>query len=86
MSIQAERSEMHDLIETLTEEQLDAAKRYVEFVRSGYGDMLLWVLDTAPEDDEPVTPEEEAAIAEAREDIARGRVVSGEAIKRLYPA
>jgi len=83
MSIQAERSEMHDLIETLTEEQLVAAKRYVEFLRSGYTDMLEWVLDTAPEDDEASSPEEDAEAEQARQEYLRGETIPAEEVKRL---
>jgi hypothetical protein len=36
------------------------------------GDSLTRLLDNAPEDDEPVTPEEEALVQEARDEIARG--------------
>ncbi len=39
-------------------------------------------LDNAPIDDEPETPEEAAAVAEARESVARGEVVSHEEMKR----
>ena len=35
-------------------------------------DSLTRLLDSAPEDDEPVTPEEEALVQEARDEIARG--------------
>jgi hypothetical protein len=37
-------------------------------------DPVLRAFMEAPDDDEPVTPEEEAAIAEAREAVARGEV------------
>ena len=34
------------------------------------------------EDDEPETPEEAAAVEQARQDIARGDVISHEALRR----
>jgi O6-methylguanine-DNA--protein-cysteine methyltransferase len=40
------------------------------------------LLDNAPIDDEPETDEEREAVAEAREEIARGEVISAEEIKR----
>ena len=83
MAVQTARAELHDLIDSLSDEQVVEARRYVEFLRSGYTDMLSWVLDTAPLDDEPTTPEEEEAVAEAREALRRGETVSAEEAKRL---
>jgi hypothetical protein len=37
-------------------------------------DPLLWTLEAAPEADEPLTTEDAAAIAEARDEVARGEV------------
>ncbi|MHB8576241.1 MAG: hypothetical protein ACYDCQ_13025, partial [Dehalococcoidia bacterium] len=45
-------------------------------------DPLERALLTAPFDDEPETDEERAAVAEAREDIAAGRVMSGAELRR----
>ena len=42
------------------------------------------VLRDAPIDDEPVTDEDLAAIAEASADIAAGRVISHEEIRREF--
>jgi hypothetical protein len=39
-------------------------------------------LDSCPEDDEPLTPDEQAALVESEADIAGGRTVSFEEIKR----
>jgi hypothetical protein len=39
-------------------------------------DSLTELLDNAPEDDEPITPEEEALVQEARDEIARGDTIS----------
>jgi hypothetical protein len=41
-------------------------------------------LALAPEDDEPETDEERAAVAEAKEALARGEVVSHADIKREF--
>ena len=83
MAVQTARAELHDLIDSLSDEQLVEARRYVEFIKSGYTDMRSWVLDTAPLDDEPTTPEEEDAVAEARAALRRGETVSAEEAKRL---
>ena len=45
-------------------------------------DPLLLVLATAPLEDEEITPEEETAVAEAREEVARGEVYSLDEVKR----
>jgi hypothetical protein len=34
------RDRVHELVDTLTDEELVRAQRYIEFVRSGYTDML----------------------------------------------
>lgn len=46
------------------------------------GDPVLRSLMNAPLDDEPLTPEEEEAIAEAEEDIRLGRVVTSAELRR----
>lgn len=79
----ATRKYLHDLVDRLPEENLMAARRSLEYVKSGYTDHLSWLLDNAPVDDEPTTPEDEAAIAEAREQIRRGETFTAEEIKRL---
>jgi hypothetical protein len=45
-------------------------------------DPVLYSLFTAPEDDEPETDEERAAVAKAREDIAAGRVMTTAELRR----
>ncbi len=76
------REELHQLIDTLPERGLEEARRYLEALREAQGDALLARLLLAPEDDEPLTAEEEAALAEAYEDIAAGRVMTHEELKR----
>jgi len=45
---------------------------------------MLLAFANAPEDDEPWTKEDEAAVAESRTDFAAGRTVSHEEILRKY--
>jgi hypothetical protein len=45
-------------------------------------DPALRSLMNAPEDDEPVTPEQEEAVREAIEDVAAGRLHSVEEVKQ----
>jgi PHD/YefM family antitoxin component YafN of YafNO toxin-antitoxin module len=47
-------------------------------------DPLAELLENAPLDDEPTTPEEEEGLREAREQVARGEVVSAEEIRREF--
>ena len=42
----------------------------------------LWSLRDAPADDEPLTAEDEAALAEAERDVAQGRVVPHDEARR----
>ena len=44
-------------------------------------DPVLKALLEAPQDDEPLSKDEEQAISEAKEDLKRGRVVSSEAVR-----
>lgn len=69
------------LADELSEPQMDDILRYAARQRE---DPLLRAIANAPEDDEPLTPEEEAAIDEGRADIAAGRTVSLEDVERQY--
>jgi len=77
------RDELHALVDQLPDEELDTAHRFVEYLRH-HGDPLLKKLMDAPLDDEPVTEEEEALVAEAREELARGETIAHEEIKREF--
>lgn len=52
-------------------------------VRVRAGDLMIRVLDAAPEDDEPADPEEEAGAEEARQQYFRGEGLTAEEAKRL---
>jgi hypothetical protein len=72
-------------VEELTEQEAEAT---LDFIASrGHDDFDRW-LDSRPEHDEPLTDEERAALAESAADIAAGRTISFEEIKREfgYPA
>lgn len=66
------RDEVRRLVEELPEEELHAAKRFLEFLRDRGGDPLPRALAEAPEDDEPETEEERRAAEEAWADYLRG--------------
>lgn len=77
------RAELHELVDKLPDQELHAAHRFIEYLRDR-GDPLLRKLMDAPIDDEPETEEEEALVAEAREELARGETIAFEEIKREF--
>jgi predicted transcriptional regulator len=78
------RERLHSLVDSLAEDEVPVAIRFLEFLESDAPSSRLWSFEDAPVDDEPLTEEEQRAMAEAEEDIAQGRVVShAEARRRL---
>lgn len=71
---------LRERIETLSEREAERTLRLLDDIR----DPLTVMLDDAPIDDEPVTPEEEAAVAEANADIAAGRTVPFDEVLREF--
>jgi hypothetical protein len=79
------KEELHRLVEELPECELHAAKRFLEYLGAVALDPVLRAFLKAPEDDEPVTEEEEAAIAEAKAEIDRGEGIPWEVVEaRLF--
>jgi hypothetical protein len=72
------KADLHRLVDALPTESVEAVGRWLERVAE---DPMIAVLDTAPWDDEPSTPEEEAALAEARAGIARGEGIGLDEVK-----
>lgn len=78
------KERLHLLIEALPDHDLAIAHRFLEHLQSSASDPLLLALLNAPYDDESEAPEEATELAEARADLAAGRVVEhGEARRRL---
>lgn len=75
------KKELHRLVDELPDRDLYAAKRFLAYLRNTR-DPLVQKLIEAPYDDEPLTPEEEAAVQEAWEAVARGEVLSDEELRR----
>ncbi len=75
------REKLHRLVDDLAENELVPTLRLVQSQRH---DPVLQALAHAPEDDEPWTDQDEAAVAESRADIAAGRMVSHEEMLRKY--
>jgi predicted transcriptional regulator len=68
------RAQVGDLSEQETEATLD-------FIASRGQSFAEW-LDARPEDDEPLSADDQAALAESDADIAAGRTVSYEEVKQ----
>ncbi|HEY6320229.1 MAG TPA: hypothetical protein VJA16_01590 [Thermoanaerobaculia bacterium] len=79
----APRDNLHRLVDTLPESELERAERVLE-VRRQVAEPFYRPLEDVPLDDEPETPEERDAIEEARGDVAAGRVIPHEEVKRRW--
>lgn len=66
------KEELLQRVQTFSEDEAADALRLLD---QGT-DSLTRLLDNAPEDDEPTTPEEEELVQEARDEIARGETIS----------
>ena len=75
------RDTLHDLIDRLPEEELPAAKRFLEYlaVSPAYRTAL-----SVPLDDEPVTEGDISAIERARDEVRDGEVVPYDEILREF--
>jgi len=78
------KEKLRETVEDLSEAEAAAALDYIARHRNGDRDALGELLNSAPLDDEPTTPEEEEGLREAREQVARGEVISAEEIRREF--
>jgi predicted transcriptional regulator len=81
MLVMTTREKLHRLVDELAEAELAPTLRLVETQRH---DPMLQALADAPEDDEPWTDEDEAAVAEGRADLAAGRTISLDEMLRKH--
>jgi hypothetical protein len=78
------KERLHQLVDALPESEAHAAERYLNYLRETANETpLMRALRNAPEDDEPYTEAEQAAVAEAR---AEPDVAHAEARRRLLEA
>ena len=77
-----EREELRRLVDELPENELNAARRYLEFIRDVGKDPVRWALENATLDDEPETDEERERAERADEDFRAGRTTSMDELKR----
>ena len=81
------KEELRRLVEELPDQLPDdtgrEAKRLLEHLRDMTGDdPFLRALANAPLDDEPLTPEDEIALQEAREEARQGKLIPWDEVKR----
>jgi hypothetical protein len=76
----ATKEGLHRLVDALPEHELDEAERILTALQTD--DPVLRALALAPTDDEELTPEEEEALREGLEALARGDVRSLEDVER----
>lgn len=81
--VEEKRERLRELVGKLPPGELEHAKRYLEFlVATTTDDPVLRSVLLAPEDDEPETPEERAAVKRAKADIKAGRFITLEELER----
>ncbi|MBA2520880.1 MAG: hypothetical protein H0V24_14540 [Chloroflexia bacterium] len=80
------RDEVHELVDALPEDELPAARRYLEALGTAPDDSLARFLAAAPEDDEPSSSEQDRVAAAAREAYRRGERISAAEAKRTLLA
>lgn len=73
------KERLHRAVDALSEE---AAADALDYIVSRGRDPLARRLDAAPIDDEPLTDEEPESLREGRADVAAGRVVSMDDLRR----
>lgn len=74
------KEKLRQTVEELSEAEAQDALGFI-VRRRGTRDALAELLEHAPLDDEPTTPEEDEGVREAREQMARGEVLSADDIR-----
>jgi hypothetical protein len=75
------RERLHELLDALPESEWPEAERLLVKLRR-QADPVLRAIQDSPVDDEPETPEEAAAVAQAKAELAAGQYVSHEELLR----
>ncbi|MDQ2759026.1 MAG: hypothetical protein M3Y17_00955 [Actinomycetota bacterium] len=76
------RERLHKLVDELSEQEADEA---LQLIAARRGDDFARWLNSLPEEDEEISEQEEAAVQEARDEIAAGvPLVSSDEIKREF--
>lgn len=75
------KEDLHRLVEQLPDSGVDAAARYLEYLRD-MGDRLLRKLLQAPEEEEELTEKAKASLEEARQEALLGKGRSWEEVRK----
>ena len=78
------KERLHALVEDLPEGEAEAAVKLLESLRQDAPDPVARALRDAPFDDEPLTPEDLAALEEAERDRQEGRVVPDDEARQRF--
>lgn len=78
------KAHLHELIEELPDSEIEEAARYLRRLRELADDPVYQAFMNAPYDDEPLTPEDEAAIAQGHAELMRGETISWEEVQREF--
>ena len=81
MLVMTTREKLHRLVDELADAELAPTLRIVELQRH---DAVIQAFANAPEDDEPWTAEDEAAVAESDAEFAAGNTLSHEEMLRKF--
>jgi len=76
------KEKLREVVNHLSERDAEAALHFIDERRERGDDVVAAILDDAPIDDERATPEEEAGVAEARDEYEHGDVFEADEIKR----
>jgi hypothetical protein len=81
MAVVTTKERLHQLVDELSD---DEAERALGLVENEFDDPVLRAFHEAPEDDEPLTPEDEAALDRSRQEYRRGEGVSLDSIRHEF--
>lgn len=76
------KEQLKQTVEGLSEAEAQDALGFIVRRQNKQRDALADLLDSAPDDEEPTTPEEDEGAREAAQQIARGEVLSADEIRR----
>jgi predicted transcriptional regulator len=77
------KEELHALVDALPESEAETARRVLQGLRAIASEPS-YTVDSAPEDDEPESEEERAAVAEALAEMRDGKGIPHEEVKRMF--
>ena len=75
------KEQLHELVDELSEPE---AKRALSLVKKEHEDPMIVAFRDAPEDDEPLSAEEEAALEQSHEEYRRGEAVPLDEIRHEF--